>query len=186
MEPSDLLVPAVLLALERAAYAWIYRQPAAFVALCARVELRDPIDALQRLFMVFKLLQLAVFVAWCWQFGSETGWPSNWAAPAGWLGLALIGVGQTLNVAVFLRLGRTGVFYGNRLGRKVEWSSDFPFSLLDHPQYVGAVLSIWGFFMLLRHPHPDWFALPLLETAYYALGALAERLPQTESSGVES
>lgn len=46
---------------------------------------------------------------------------------------------------------------------------------MRHPQYVGAVLSIWGFFILLRYPEPDdWVTLPLLETAYYALGARFE------------
>ncbi len=51
----------------------------------------------------------------------------------------------------------------------------FPFSLLKHPQYAGALLSIWGFFLAMRFPHPDWYLLPSLETLYYALGAYLEQ-----------
>ena len=58
----------------------------------------------------------------------------------------LIAIGQILNVGVFMQLGKIGVFYGNRLGYQVPWCRSFPFSLIPHPQYVGATLSIWGSF----------------------------------------
>jgi methylene-fatty-acyl-phospholipid synthase len=176
---------AALLAIERVAYAWIWHRPEAFRALCRRGGIDEPVDALQTAFYGFKALQLTVFAAWCWHFGEASGWPGNATEPAGLLGLALIGAGQTLNASVFLRLGRVGVFYGNRLGHATEWREGFPFSLLDHPQYVGAVLSIWGLFLLARHPHDDWFVLPLLETVYYALGAYFERLPEPDAAADE-
>ena len=75
----------------------------------------------------------------------------------------------------FRRLGKIGVFYGNRLGYHVPWCRNFPFSLMPHPQYVGAILSIWGFFMTIRFPYDDWFILPLLQTAQYAAGAYLEQ-----------
>ena len=58
--------------------------------------------------------------------------------------------------------------------REVAWVRGLPFSLLKHPHYVGTLLSIWGFFVLMRFPHGDWIVLPLLETAYYAIGAYYE------------
>src|SRR5262245_18194562 len=130
--------------MERVAYACIWHRPSAFRALCERGRLGEPVDALERLFYGFKLLQLAVFFAWCWHFGAASGWPRGWESPGGWLGLARLGVGQTLNLSVFLRLGRVGVFYGNCFGHATTWCQGFPFSLLGHPQYAGAVLSIWG------------------------------------------
>ena len=36
-------------------------------------------------------------------------------------------------------------------------------------------MSIWGFFLIMRFPHGDWFVLPALETVYYALGAYYEQ-----------
>jgi methylene-fatty-acyl-phospholipid synthase len=50
----------------------------------------------------------------------------------------------------------------------------FPFSLVDHPQYVGTLMTIWGVFLLLRYPFGDWIVLPALSTFYYACGMLAE------------
>jgi methylene-fatty-acyl-phospholipid synthase len=76
---------------------------------------------------------------------------------------------------VFYRLGAVGVFYGNRLGHTIPWCRTFPFSCLSHPQYVGTVLSIWGLFLAMRFPQPDWFVLPALETAYYVARAHLEQ-----------
>ncbi|HVO70401.1 MAG TPA: methyltransferase, partial [Aggregatilineaceae bacterium] len=91
------------------------------------------------------------------------------------VGMGLIVFGQILNLGVFYRLGKVGVFYGNRFGHQVSWCRKFPFSWFKHPQYTGALLSIWGFFLVMRFPHDDWYLLPALETVYYVLGTHFER-----------
>jgi phosphatidyl-N-methylethanolamine N-methyltransferase len=91
------------------------------------------------------------------------------------VGTASIVAGQFLNFSVFYRLGKIGVFYGNTFGYVIPWCREFPFSLLKHPQYVGALLSIWGFFLTMRFPYDDWYILPALQTAYYVLGAYFEQ-----------
>jgi len=48
--------------------------------------------------------------------------------------VSLLIVGQFLNYTVFHRLERGGVFYGARFGHAVPWCTDFPFSVLRHPQ----------------------------------------------------
>jgi methylene-fatty-acyl-phospholipid synthase len=83
-------------------------------------------------------------------------------------------MGQSLNLSVFWRLGNAGVFYGSKFGRRIPWCRSFPFSVLSHPQYAGAVLSIWGLFLILRFPAEDWWVLPALETAYYVIGSWFE------------
>jgi phosphatidyl-N-methylethanolamine N-methyltransferase len=169
---------AVLLSVERLCYLWIWRAPGSFRSVCASLGVAspaDPVDVLRSLFYAFKALQAGVFVAWCYVYGNGSIWPPDGAPGAVWLGGAMILAGQVLNAGVFYRLGELGVFYGNRLGYDVPWSQQFPFSLLDHPQYVGALLSIWGFFLVMRFPHDDWYLLPALETLYYALGAKLER-----------
>ena len=90
------------------------------------------------------------------------------------LSWALAAAGQVLVVSTFYRLGRTGVFFGDQLGYAVPRCRTFPFSLLAHPQYVGTLLTIWGGFMLVRFPHDDWWALPLVETVYYLGGMWLE------------
>jgi hypothetical protein len=100
------------------------------------------------------------------------------------IAVALIVGGQILNLSAFYRLGPVGVFYGDRLGYAIPWCREFPFSWLAHPQYVGAVLTIWGAFVAARFPHDDWLVLPALETVLYAASTWLEergRRPQRAS-----
>jgi phosphatidyl-N-methylethanolamine N-methyltransferase len=115
-----------------------------------------------------------VFASWCYVHGNGSLWPPSADGPWLILGATLIAGGQLLNWSVFQRLGTVGVFYGDRFGYDLPWCTAFPFSLLEHPQYVGAVLSIWGFFLIERFPHGDWYALPALETIYYVVGSRLE------------
>jgi len=175
---NALLVAGALLAIERLTYLWVWYRPEAFRRVCEQTPLRGagtPVDALATLFHGFKAIQIGVFVGWCVYFGGP-GWhlPSA-GAEALAAGVILLVAGQVLNFSVFHRLGKNGVFYGNKLGREIPWQDGFPFSLLHHPQYVGTVISIWGVFLIMRFPHPDWIALPLLQTVYYAAAARLER-----------
>lgn len=170
------LIAAVLLALERVCYVAVWKEPARFrhAVLGWVGPAADPVGTLANLFVAFKVVQAAVFLGWCLYFGGGELLPPR--APLSVLaaGTALITAGQVLNAAVFVRLGVAGVFYGNRFGHAVHWRYGFPFSWLRHPQYVGTVATIWGVFFALRFPNPDWIVLPLLETAYYVVGAFLE------------
>jgi methylene-fatty-acyl-phospholipid synthase len=168
---------AAALAVERVVYVWIARRPAAFRARCARPPLPQfggPVAVVGALFSGFKLVQLSVFAAWCYALGDGSLVPSEPDYRAIAVGGALLLAGQTLNWSVFYRLGAVGVFYGDRLGHDVRWCRAFPFSVCAHPQYVGAVLSIWGLFLAVRFPHDDWLLIPALETAYYAISTYLE------------
>ena len=172
------LCAAALLSLERICYLWIWRAPGDFCALCARpaiARIGTPVDVLQFLFCGFKILQCAVFLAWCFAYGNGSLWPPSSDPLFLTLGAALLIGGQILNISVFYRLGKIGVFYGNKFGYPTSWVRKFPFSCLRHPQYIGALLSIWGFFLVMRFPQDDWYILPALETLYYALGAYWEQ-----------
>jgi methylene-fatty-acyl-phospholipid synthase len=176
-----LLGAAAILGLERAAYVWIARAPGRFRALCARpamARLGEPVAVVRTLFYVFKVLQSLIFLAW-WYVHSDGALGLSESDLAICAGMLLGGVGQMLNVGVFYRLGAAGVFYGDRLGHPVPWCREFPFTVCPHPQYVGSVLTIWGVFLIIRFPHPDWSALPVLETVYYAVSTyLEERQPK--------
>lgn len=169
---------AILLAIERVAYASIWTYPSGFRARCAALpilRLRNPVEAVREIFLVGKVLQVAVFAAWICLHNDGSLWPSGGGRLATAVGAVAIIVGQALNIGVFLRLGTTGVFYGSRFGCDVPWCRGFPFSIVSHPQYVGTVLSIWGLFLIMRFPHDDWYLLPALETVYYGLGARFEQ-----------
>jgi methylene-fatty-acyl-phospholipid synthase len=167
---------AALLSLERLTYAAVWRAPNAFRRWSERGVLQhSAIDTLALLFVGFKALQAGVFAAWCLiqSGGGLAPYSSDPRVLA--VGALLIAGGQTLNLTVFRALGKVGVFYGNRLGHHVPWRHTFPFTWFDHPQYVGTVLTIWGFFVLMRFPARDWVFVPALETIYYAIGAWLER-----------
>jgi methylene-fatty-acyl-phospholipid synthase len=170
------LVAAALLSVERLTYAAIWRAPEAFRRLCDRLSDHsvEAVDVLAVLFVAFKVIQVAAFAGWCLAHGGSV-FPVSSSPAVLASGLGLVVAGQLLNLSVFAGLGKIGVFYGNRLGHQVSWRNGFPFSWFRHPQYVGAVLSIWGFFIALRYPAPDWLAVPLLETVYYLAGARLER-----------
>ena len=169
---------AALLAIERMTYWYAWTRPRRFAARM-RTKLgqrgADPVMALKSLFHVFKAIQIAVLLGWCvWFADAWIPWPTA-PLPIMLLGGVLIAFGQVLNFGVMIRLGSEGVFYGNRFGRSVAWQTGFPFSLVAHPQYVGALLSVWGFMLVMRFPNADWVVLPLVSTVYYALGARLER-----------
>ena len=171
---------AALLSVERIAYILIWRNPAGFSRWSTHgvvAAFGGPVDLLVILFAAFKLIQIAVFVGWHFAFGDGTLWPQSRDPKVIAVGALLIALGQALNVSVFNRLGRVGVFYGNKFGHTVAWCRTFPFTWFEHPQYVGTVLAIWGLFFAMRFPSPDWIVLPLLESIYYTAGARLERDP---------
>src|SRR5262245_61505668 len=149
---------AALLSVERIAYVLIWRDPATFKKWSMRraaVALGGPVELLVVMFAAFKVIQIAVFVGWLLVFGDGTLWPYSRDPGVVTAGVLLIAVGQWLNVSVFKRLGKVGVFYGNKFGHTVSWCRKFPFTWFDHPQYVGTVMAIWGFFFVMRFPAPD-------------------------------
>lgn len=178
MDAAVFLAAAVLLAVERLCYVWVWHRPRAFKTVArSRLFARfgRPVDVLRVWFYGFKALQGVVFAGWWAWFAGGVPWPPPAPLTVIAVGGTLIFAGQSLSAAVFRKLGNVGVFYGNRLGHEVTWVTGFPFNVVRHPQYVGTVLSIWGMFLVMRFPHPDWYTLPLLETLYYALGAHYEQ-----------
>ncbi len=167
---------AALLSLERLTYAAIWRAPNAFRRWSDRhAHGTSAIDTLAVLFVGFKVLQVGIFVAWCLIQSGGSLKPYSLDPLVLFAGVLLIAAGQTLNLSVFRALGKVGVFYGNRLGQRVPWQRTFPFTWFEHPQYLGTVLTIWGFFVVMRFPADDWLFVPVLETIYYAAGVWLER-----------
>jgi phosphatidyl-N-methylethanolamine N-methyltransferase len=172
----------VVLSLERLAYAAIWRRPAGFRCLCHKwLPRTSPVDVLAGLFVLFKILQCLVFVGW-WIAHGDGLRPATSEPGRLIVGGSMVIAGQILNLAVFVRLGRAGVFYGSRLGEPVPWRVGFPFSWVRHPQYAGTVVTIWGAFIVMRYPAVDWTVIPALETLYYAIGAYIEKETETDEA----
>ena len=91
------------------------------------------------------------------------------------LSIVLIAIGQTLNAFVWYRIGVEGVCYGKTFGRNPPWCTQFPYNLLSDPQYIGAIFTVWGLFLLVSEGAPlDWFVIPVIETVYYMVSMKVE------------
>ena len=137
-------------------YALIWYYPKKFTALVKKAPLKffgvHAVAVFGKLVLLWKMLQQVALFA----FVSKASLPTLWAlfvanAPVQWaIAAALFFAGQVLNVAIYLAIGEDGVYYGFKLGRKVPWSTAFPFNAgYRHPQYVGAVLSQLGVLLIV-------------------------------------
>lgn len=78
-------------------------------------------------------------------------------------------------MAIYKAIGVDGVYYGTKLGAKVPWCTDFPFNVVAHPQYVGSVLTVLGFTVLVWSQAPPGFGLVALYwSSLYAVTAVQE------------
>ncbi len=157
---------ALLLSLERLTYGVVWKKPQVVseISKVAGMQQREP-EMIYTWVRLFKLIQIYVFSVWYYSHYG-TSLPS-----LGWmqflLGVPLLAFGQILNASVWYRIGIEGVCYGCKFGRQVPWCVDFPYSHFNHPQYLGAILTVWGMFIFSWNDCSDWWALPAIETALY-------------------
>jgi methylene-fatty-acyl-phospholipid synthase len=171
-----IVLTAVLLAIERLGYLYAWHRPEHFRRTAARLGLgSDGVVALERAFYGFKVLQTLVITGWILWFGKGDLVSSSRVALIA--GLALVVAGQALNLPAMIRLGRVGTFYGVRFGRFVPRCDRFPYSIISHPQYIGAGMTVWGILLASRFPASDWWILPAIQTTYYVIGSIQERYP---------
>lgn len=161
---------ALLLSMERFFYGFVWWRPQTAKRVFKLQNGREP----ERIFDFvcgFKLVQAVVFAAWWYLNFGMSGFdvaavPTHlWMAAA-----ALMAMGQTLNMFVWKRLGVEGVCYGIRYGRSVPWCTQFPYDVMNSPQYIGAILTVWGLFLPTSTQAPtQWFIIPAIETLLYSL-----------------
>ena len=47
--------------------------------------------------------------------------------------------------------------------------------MMNNPQYFGAIITVWGLFMLASESAPqDWMVIPFIETALYMISMKVE------------
>eukprot|EP00406_Dinophysis_acuminata_P052296 CAMPEP_0179298624 /NCGR_PEP_ID=MMETSP0797-20121207/46087_1 /TAXON_ID=47934 /ORGANISM="Dinophysis acuminata, Strain DAEP01" /LENGTH=189 /DNA_ID=CAMNT_0021008013 /DNA_START=51 /DNA_END=617 /DNA_ORIENTATION=- len=176
-----------LLGIERIVYGAIYHFPDGFKKLC-QDQVKGLLEYDGGLFwMVAKQIGVVIKV---FQFG-VVGYDVLFRLtfhldPALLLvGLAMVGLGQLLNMAVFKELGAAGVYFGHQFGYDVPWVEGFPYNLgISDPQYWGVVLTIWGLYLAVA---PTWnvlsghFVVPWVELFWYVMSM--KLLEHTENGG---
>ena len=161
----------VALSLERLFYGVVWHRPKAVSKLAKKFshEQLEPEFILSAV-SAFKLVQVAVFASWYYlHFGMELP-PVRPTFPTVLASICTFAIGQVLNLSVWYQIGKDGVCYGIKYGRSVPWCTSFPYNVMAHPQYTGAILTVWGMFGLLSQSAPsDWFSIPIIETVLYVL-----------------
>jgi methylene-fatty-acyl-phospholipid synthase len=151
---EPLLIAAVTLS--SLLYTLIWLRPRLWLALCSHPSLAGiaPTRAMALCAHALKALQFALCAALFLEQQPHSARPSLLAAflangiknilP----GAALLVLGQHLNYCVYVLLGEEGVYYGSKLGCAIPWVREWPYSHVRDPQYVGALASLLGAFLL--------------------------------------
>ncbi|XP_073271062.1 phosphatidyl-N-methylethanolamine N-methyltransferase-like [Primulina huaijiensis] len=110
-------------------YFFLWRNPQTWVDLCGRQ--RDPCRIMALVSHFLKLVQFASL------FSVSTFF---WPPPLYFWTLFI--VGQFLNFRVYQLLGESGTYYGVRFGKSIPWVTEFPFGVINDPQYIGSIVSL--------------------------------------------
>lgn len=159
-----------ILSLPHVMYAWLWTRPQDLRTIAER-----PVQLFAQIAYSLKIVQFASAAYWWIQTQDEAFcWKETSAIQA--LSFALLAAaGQALNVGIYRAIGKEGVYYGCRLGAHVPWHDGFPFNVVRHPQYVGAVFSIWAVVSLVfRTTHVGLLGVATFWTCLYAFTALVE------------
>lgn len=154
-------------------YAVVWFRPALWKSIFSV----NPCQAFAQVATYLKVFQAACWIFWYVRVGPFMAL-SEISLVNVILAIALLCGGQALNVGVYKTIGRDGVYYGNKLGGKLgPWVTGFPFNVVPHPQYSGAVMSIWGVFLLTCMDPAHFLRGIVIMTAwtlFYAMSAFIE------------
>jgi len=135
---------------------------------------RDPCEAMSRGSFLIKMIQ----------YGSALTIISITPDYPLWvylLELMLILVGQYLNYRVYALLGMDGVYYGTRFGKNIPWVTEFPYSHMSDPQYIGCILTVLGIAIFM-----PWHFTVLGVISYLVNIKIESQVPETKKQRVKS
>ena len=131
--------------------------------------------ALSRLLV---LLQVLAVLTWVWgSRGTGLCFEASQIHLRDWiLGLIAAALGLTLQRGALQAAGEAGLYYGTRLAKgQLAEPSTWPFTLLPHPEYVGAALLVWSPILMLAQQLPESSVfLALFWTLLYILSCFVE------------
>ena len=95
---------------------------------------------------VLKVIQF-VSIGMCtdWNKIQATAMNPLYAVPA----VAFLLFGQHLNARVYELLGVDGVYYGYRFGKHIPWRTEWPYSHVRDPQYLGSACTVVGALLMV-------------------------------------
>lgn len=133
--------------MEKLSYSFVCNRPKSFLSIMKNyTSITDPCEFVHRCLVTGKTGQtLPLVIAWFY-----IGTIPSFTSLLTYILVAAFVSGQILNFSVYNTIGFNGVYYGIKFGKKIPWTSAFPYNItwLKHPQYIGAYLTIVSGFLL--------------------------------------
>ncbi len=124
-------------------FVWIFTNR--FLYTCYYLHVK-PLFLISSLSIIQKSLQIGTILNYSIEHNTLIPYIENFNI----MNLSLLIIGQSLNTAVYNKLGLIGVYYGNRLGYELPYITTFPYNIgIKNPQYVGCVLTLCGLYPLI-------------------------------------
>lgn len=171
-------------------YYILWTSPQLWLSFCEKNKLGRPVKAFSTTAHFIKLQQAVCFAWWYveaigYEFPNDPSvlvkqiitYLSSMNIIRLIFSVELILLGQLFNGAVYQTIGESGVYYGVKFGEPVPWVFGFPFSVMGHPQYRGATISIWGFVFFLATVvsiSKGIYAIGCVLTLYYYFSGYVE------------
>jgi protein-S-isoprenylcysteine O-methyltransferase Ste14 len=173
MELATINLYMACLGVERLFYGLIWKKPE-FVKSTFQWDDGYECEHIFTMVGFFKVVQATVFTVWFITRFGLTDFDLYKIDTLDFVISALfISIGQVLNWAVWKKLGIDGVCYGVKYDKPVPWITSFPYNIMNDPQYIGAICTVWGLFLLSRSQAPaDWYIIPVIETGLYGASIL--------------
>jgi len=135
----------IITSLSHILYYVIWNYPTDFVNFSQELKL-SPFKLMSNVAYIQKILQI-LFI-YSYSINNNTIIPYLENLNVG--NIMLIGIGQTLNLSVYYKLGIRGVYYGNKFGLELPYITTFPYNIrINNPQYIGCILTLCGLYPLI-------------------------------------
>jgi methylene-fatty-acyl-phospholipid synthase len=158
MNIIDIFYWSLLLSPERIFYIVVNYNPHVVTKLFHKNEVRF----ISRMCLFFKMYQAGIFYLYFVNYDIHLNFSL--------LGTLLILKGQLLNLYCFYLLKEEGIFYGNQFNKQLPWITTFPYNVMQNPQYIGVIISIWGMWFNTTDP----YTIPMISSVLYYIGAKVE------------
>ena len=158
MNIFDILYWSLLLSPERIFYIMVNYNPQVVTKFFHKNEVRF----ISTMCLFFKMYQAGIFYLYFVKYDINFKFSL--------LGTLLILKGQLLNLYCFYLLKEEGIFFGNQYNKKLPWITTFPYNVMQNPQYIGVIISIWGMWFNTTDP----YTISMISSVLYYIGGKVE------------
>ena len=156
-DDMDLFLTCALISSSTVLYSFIWKNPSRWASLVGKQN--NPSTVLSYVSFVLKILQFTSCFLLATKnlphFGLQTFIHKASTNVISSLCCSLLFLlGQILNLSVYYKLTRQGVYYGAVLGYKIKWVNEFPYIIsgytIPDPQYIGCMIAALSILLFIN------------------------------------